>query len=146
MDDRPYKRTTVYVRKDLHSRLGELPFNFSAWVNNCLEAMLSENNTELMELLNEERQLRAKLAEVKQRIAMAQSSIPLEHREEAQREYELRKEAEHRDELAQEITKAKPDFFVSGKRFEKYTTAELEAIVKELVQHPAPQRPRGSEP
>lgn len=129
-----YIRTTIYLRPDLYAKMRELGINFSEWVNENLEIVINGSNEQLTDLLNKERKLKAELAGTRQQIQTIEVGSIQQQHEQAKIDYEQTKEVKRRDELAHHITKMKPSFFVSGRRFEKYTTAELEDIVKELIQ------------
>jgi len=131
MEEQDYIRTTVYIRKGLRERMRGVDFNFSKWVNDCLEAMLDGSNEELAGLLNEERQLNARLSEVKLKINTIQSAPP--DIAAKKKEYEEKKISDRKEELARRITETDPTFFLSSrKKFENFTIKELEGVLKKL--------------
>lgn len=69
-----YVRTTVYLRPENYVKMRELPFNFSEWVNRCLENMLNGTGGEITNLLNEERALRARQIEIRQKVLSIENS------------------------------------------------------------------------
>lgn len=128
-----YIRTTTYIRPDLYTRMRELNFNFSEWVNQCLDNMINGSNQELANLLNEQRALRARLAAIEQRLSAARVP-PQPNREDQERALAERKERERRDQLAFKITEIDSSYFLKRKKpFEKFTTRELEKILKEKM-------------
>lgn len=78
-------RTTVYLRPENYTRMRELPFNFSNWVNRCLEQMLNGSGGEVTNLLNEERALRSRLIEIRQKVLSIENSSTAQKPEEVQR-------------------------------------------------------------
>jgi len=101
-------QTCVYIRADLLSRARELNFNMSEFVNRCLEMVLTGENSDVPNLLNEERALRARLAEIQTKKSSIQPA-PLQQirddRAKAQNEREVR---EMEQVEAQELFKRDP--------------------------------------
>jgi hypothetical protein len=67
-------RTTIYLRDDLYTKMRELNFNVSEFVNRCLDMVLSGENTDITNLMNEKRALSARLAEIEQKLTVVRNT------------------------------------------------------------------------
>jgi len=89
----------------------ERNFNLSDFVTNCLERLLNGENQEIANLINEERALRARLAEIQTKIANVQSFATQqisENNEKTQADYEKKKELEMEQIEAQKLFESDP--------------------------------------
>jgi post-segregation antitoxin (ccd killing protein) len=105
-------RTTIYIRTDLYTKARGLNFNMSEFLNRCLESILINENTDIVNLLNEERALRARLAEIQTKKSSIQPA-PLQQirddRTKAQNEREVREKEQAE---AQELFKRDSDAYI----------------------------------
>ena len=103
-------RTTVYLRADQYTKIRELNFNLSEFVGRCLDCILSDENSDIPNLLNEERALRARLAELQTKKQSVQNAPPQirEDRIKAEAEHEAQKAKAQEQTEAAELFKRDP--------------------------------------
>lgn len=77
MSIKGHTRTSIYIRDDLYVKMRELNFNVSEFLNRCLDMILTEENTEDANLLNEDRALMARHVEIQQRRAVVRTTTTL---------------------------------------------------------------------
>ena len=118
-------RTNVYIPTDLYIRARALNFNLSEFLTKCLESVLSGENSEIPNLLNEERALRARLTEIQTKKQSVQNAPPQikEDRIKAEAEFEAQKAKEQEQQEAAALFKSDPKAY--AKKYLGATDAEL---------------------
>ena len=118
-------RTNVYLRADLYTKARELNFNMSEFVNRCLEMVLAGENSDIPNLLNEERALRARLTEIQTKKQSIQNAPPQvrEDRIKAEAEHEAKQAKEQEQQEAAALFKSDPKAY--AKKYLGATDAEL---------------------
>jgi len=104
-------KTTVYIRSDLYTKTRELNFNVTEFLNRCLEGVLAEENSDIPNLLNEERALRARLSEIQAKKSSIQLNPPekiKEDQQKAQAEHDAQEARIKEQKEAQELFRHDP--------------------------------------
>jgi post-segregation antitoxin (ccd killing protein) len=107
-----HTQTCVYIRTDLYTKARGLDFNMSEFVNHCLESVLIDENTDIANLLNEERALRARLAEIQTKKSSIQPAPLQQIRDDRAKAQNEREVCEKEQAEAQELFKRDPDAYI----------------------------------
>jgi hypothetical protein len=121
-------QASIYIRNDLYLKARSLNFNMTEFVNRCLEMVLADENSDIPNLLSEERALRARLAEIQTKKQSVQNAPPQvqENRIKAEADFKAQTAKAQEQQEAAKLFKSDPKAY--AKKYLGATDEELEAV------------------